>query len=73
MAIPRGAVAALVRAVWDKNTIVISINTSYSGGGKTSSKEVWSIDAQGRLTIDSTDTGPTGPPTITKVIFVKKP
>jgi len=39
---------------------------------KTQSKEVWWIDAQGRLVIDYTESGPKGPGTSVRVIHVKK-
>lgn len=51
-----GEVVMLSRAVWQGDTIVITTTTSYPNNMKTVSKEIWSIDAQGRLVIDFTET-----------------
>ena len=63
LAIPgRGAdISMLAKASWDGDHIVITTNTSYPNGMKTQAKEVWSIDAEGRLVIDYAESGPTGP------------
>jgi hypothetical protein len=62
----------LAKASWDGGHIVITTNISYPNGMKTQSKEVWSIDEQGHLVIDYSETGPTGAGPIVKVIHVKK-
>jgi hypothetical protein len=75
MAIPGKAAAditMLAKASWDGNTIVVFTDISYPNGMKTQSKDVWSIDAQGRLVIDTTERGPTGPAPAVKMIHVKK-
>lgn len=66
-------ITMLSKAVWDADRIVITTNTSYPNGMKTQSKEIWSLDPKGRLVIDFTETGPTGPGPVMKVIYVKKP
>jgi prolyl oligopeptidase PreP (S9A serine peptidase family) len=66
-------IVLLVRASWDGDRIVIASNTAYPNGMKTQSKEIWSLDAKGRLTIDYSETGPTGPGPGMKVVYVKKP
>jgi hypothetical protein len=68
-----GDVTMQAKAAWDGDRIVITTNTSYPNGMKTQSKEVWSLDAQGRLVIDYTEVGPTGPGPSMKVVYVKKP
>lgn len=69
----RGAdITIMSRAAWDGDRIVITTNTVYPGM-KTQAKDVWSLDAQGRLVIDSSETGPTGPGPGFKIIFIKKP
>ncbi len=65
-------ITVMSKAVWDGDRIVITTNTVYPNGMKTQGKDVWSFDAQGRLVIDSSETGPTGPGPGFKVIFVKK-
>ena len=75
LAIPgRGAdITLLAKASWDGDHIVISTNIAYPNGMKTQSKETWSIDDQGRLVIDFSETGPNGQPGPSeKVIHVKK-
>lgn len=67
-------IVILSKAMWDGDRIVITSQASYPNGMKTQSKEVWSLDAQGRLVIDFTESGPGGTPGPTmKVIHVKKP
>ena len=68
-----GDITILFKAAWDGDRIVITSNESYPNGMKTQLKEIWSLDAQGRLTIDYTEGGPTGPGPSMKVVFVKKP
>lgn len=66
-------IIVLSKAMWDGDRIVITTNTAYPNGMKTQAKDVWSLDVQGRLVIDSGETGPTGPGPGFKVIFVRKP
>ena len=67
-------IVILSRAMWDGDRIVITSQASYPNGMKTQSKEVWSLDAQDRLVIDFTESGPGGTPGPTmKVIHVRKP
>ena len=75
MAIPGRAGAQITMrasASWDGDRIIVITNISYPNGMKTLSKDVWAIDAQGRLVIESTETGPTGPGPAVKLIHVKK-
>ena len=65
-------IVVLSIASWDGDRIVISSRTSYPNGMKTQSREVWSLDSQGRLVIDYTEIGPTGPGPSMKVVYVKK-
>jgi hypothetical protein len=66
-------ITMMSKAAWDADRIVITTHTSYPNGMKTQSKEIWSLDPKGRLVIDYTETGPTGPGPMMKVIYVKKP
>jgi len=65
-------ITVLSKAVWEGDRIAITSHTSYPNGMKTQSREVWSLDAQGRLVIDYAEIGPTGSAPSMKVIFVKK-
>ncbi len=65
-------IVILATAAWEGDRIVINSRATYPNGMKTQSKEVWSLDAQGRLLIDYSERGPTGPGPTTKVIYVKK-
>jgi hypothetical protein len=66
-------IVILSTAKWEGDRIVITSRASYPNGMKTQSKEIWSLDAQGRLVIDYTESGPGGSPGPTmKVIHVKK-
>jgi hypothetical protein len=79
MALPSGGVSGSVQvtsmasAKWDGSRIIIVTNTSYSNGMRTQDKDIWSIDAQGRLVIDTSETGPGAPPQNTRVVFTRKP
>lgn len=68
----RTDITVMARAAWDGDRIVITSNTSYQNGMKTQAKEIWSMDAQGRLVIDYSETGPTGPGPSMKVVHVRK-
>jgi hypothetical protein len=59
-------------AAWDGDRIVITIRTDYPNGMKTTAREVWSLDAQGRLVVDATESGPTGPGPAMKIIHTRK-
>jgi len=75
MAIPGRAgadITMLANAAWDAGRIVVTTNISFPTGMKTQSKDVWSLDTQGRLVIDSTETGPTGPGPSIKMIHIRK-
>jgi hypothetical protein len=72
MALPSASITLMAAAKWDGNHILITRNTSYPNNMRTVSKDVWSIDGQGRLVIDSTETGNSGAPQVAKLIFTKK-
>jgi hypothetical protein len=66
-------ITILARASWDAGRIVITSDASYPNGMRTRSTDTWSMDAQGQLVIDSTETGPGGAPGPTmKIIYAKK-
>ena len=76
MALP-ASVARMVDSVmssakWNGNRIVIVTNTNYSNGMRTKDEDVWSFDAQGRLVIQTTESGPGAPPKTTRGVFNKK-
>lgn len=62
------------RAAWEKDRIVITIRTVYPTGMKTLTRETWSLDAQGRLVIDTIETmeGLPDKPDIRQVVLVRK-
>jgi len=69
----RGAeIVMMSTASWDGNRIVINTRTVYTNGMKTSAKEVWSMDAQGRLVVDYAESGPPASGPAMKVIYTRK-
>lgn len=60
-------------AKWDGDRIVILTNINYSAGNREQAKDVWSIDKQGRLVIDTVETGPDGSQRSSRRILTKKP
>jgi hypothetical protein len=67
-----GAVVQITKAEWAGKTIVITTSISYPNNMKTSAKEVWSIDDQGQLVMDFTETAEGQPPRVMKVTHKKK-
>ena len=75
LALPAQAaeITILAKASWVAGRIVITSNESYPGGQRIHHTDTWSLDAQGQLVIDSTETGPNGAPGQTlKIIYAKK-
>ena len=66
-----GEIVMLSKAVWEGNTIIITIATTYPNM-KTTSREVWSIDAQGRLLIEFTETAENQQSRTVKAILTRK-
>ncbi len=62
------------RAAWENDRIVITIRTAYPTGMKTVTRETWSMDAQGRLVIDTVETmeGLPDKPDVRQVVLVRK-
>ncbi|HEX5070076.1 MAG TPA: hypothetical protein VFV78_07655 [Vicinamibacterales bacterium] len=60
-------------ARWDGNRLLIAAKYLYPDGGQQQFKDVWSMDAQGRLVIDTTSIGPDGKSDTSRAIFTKKP
>jgi hypothetical protein len=66
-------VTLVYRAVWEGNRLVITNKMDYSTGMKTQAKDIWSLDADGRLTMESSETGPRGSAgPVTKAVFARK-
>ena len=67
-----GDIVMLTKAAWEGGTIVITTSTSYPNNIRTVEKETWSIDAQGQLVIDFTETAAGQAPRVLKVVHKKK-
>jgi hypothetical protein len=75
MAMRGGEIVMVSKAAWEGNTIVITTTTNYPNQMTTLDREVWSIDAQGRLVIDLTGTAvnqPNSAPSVQKIVLTKK-
>lgn len=72
MAMRGGEIVMLSRAVWEGDTIIITIATSYPNQMKTTSREVWSIDPRGRLLIEFTETAENQQSRTVKAILTRK-
>jgi hypothetical protein len=72
MSLRGGEVIILSTAAWDGSTIVVTTATAYPNRIKTVEKEIWSVDAQGHLVIDYTETVEGQPPRVIKVVHNKK-
>jgi hypothetical protein len=67
-----GEVVMISKAAWDGRTIVITTATSYPNDMKTVEKEIWSINDQGQLVIDYTETAPGAAQRSMKITHTKK-
>ena len=72
MAMRGGEIVILNKAAWEGNTIVLTITTSYPNNMRTIEKEIWSIDAQGQLVVELSETAEGQPPRSMKIIHKKK-
>jgi hypothetical protein len=64
-------IVMLSTAVWVGNTLVVRINTTYSAGNKVETKQVWSLDADGRLNIEFTNRVNTPAEKVIKLVYKK--
>jgi len=64
-------IVMLSTAVWVGDTLVVKINTTYSAGNKVETKQVWSLDADGRLNIEFTNRVNTPAEKVIKLIYKK--
>lgn len=67
-----GEIVMISKAGWEGRTIVITTTTSYPNDMKTVEKEIWSINDQGQLVIDYTETAPGAASRALKVTHTKK-
>jgi hypothetical protein len=66
-------IVILAKASWDADRVVIIRNATYPNGMKTQSRDVWSLNAQGQLIVDSSETGPGGEKgPVVKIVYAKK-
>ena len=67
-----GEIVMVSKAAWEGRTITITTATSYPNDMKTTEIEIWSIDNQGQLVIDFTETAPGQQPRRLKITHKKK-
>ena len=60
------------KASWEGNKVVISSTESYPTGQKLNIREVWSLDEQGRLVIEMSETAERQPARVVKIVMQKK-
>ena len=61
------------KAVWDAGKLVLTTDTAYPNGMKTKETEIWTLDGQGRLVIDYSETAEgQAPRRAFKVIHTRK-
>ena len=65
-------IVTVTKAVWEGNTLVVTILENYPNGMKLNVKEVWSLDAQGRLVIEATESAERQKPQVMKIVLRKK-
>ncbi len=65
-------IVTLSKATWSGAQLTITSNTTYPDGRKRESKEVWSLDAEGRLVIEVNLTVSGQQPMTLKMVSVKK-
>ena len=72
MAMRDEQIVIVTKAAWEGNTLVIVTNESYPTGQKLTIREVWSLDDQGRLVIESSETAERQPPRVMKIVMQRK-
>jgi hypothetical protein len=66
-------IVTLSKASWHGNQLTIASDTTYPDGRKLATKQVWSLDADGRLTVDFTESGMGGAsPTTRKLVYTRR-
>ena len=65
-------IVTVTKAAWEGNTLVVTILESYPNGMKLNVKEVWSLDAQGRLVVEATESAQGQKPQVMKIVLQKK-
>jgi len=65
-------IVTLSKAAWDGNKVVITSATTYPDGRKLDSKETWSLDSEGRLIVEHTQTMTGQPPRSMTIVSTKK-
>ena len=67
-----GPVTSVSKTTWDGPKLVISTTSTYPGDRKRESKQVWSLGADGMLTIEASSKNPDGTTTEIKIVHRKK-
>lgn len=65
-------IVSISKAAWDGDRLVITSSTTYPDGRKLESKQVWSLDAQQRLVIESTEGMANRQPRSTRAVLTRK-
>ena len=66
-------IVTLSQATWNGQTLTITSDTTHPPDGrKVTSKQNWSLDGEGRLVIEFTETADGRAPRTVKMVFVKK-
>lgn len=60
------------KAAWQAGKLILTTDTAYPNGMKTSGTETWSIDAKGQLVVDTTEKGPSGPGPSGQMVLARK-
>ena len=66
-----GEIVTIAKASWTGDKLTITSATTYPDGRKRDDKQVWSLDAGGRLVVEYTQTTPQGPRT-GKTVYTKR-
>jgi hypothetical protein len=65
-------IVTLSKASWSGNQLTITSDTTYPDGRKRQTKQVWSLDSEGRLVTDFTESGMTPTPTTTRRVHTRR-
>lgn len=65
-------IVSVTKAAWEGNTLVVTIVEDYPNGMKLNVKEIYSLDAQGRLVVDQIESAPGQKPNVMKIVLQKK-
>lgn len=65
-------IVSLSKAAWSGNQLTITTGTTYPDGRKRHTAQTWSLDGEGRLVVDFTESWPPAAPVTTRRVYTRR-